>query len=36
MIKNILEKNLDKQVEPQLNLFPIPNHENIRGAGNYH
>jgi transposase len=35
MIKNILEKNLDKQVEPQLNLFPIPNHENIRGAGNY-
>ena len=35
MIKNILEKNLDKQTETQLNLFPIPNHENIRGAGHY-
>ena len=36
MIKNILEKNLDKQTESQLNLFPIPNHENIRGPGHYH
>jgi transposase len=35
MIKNILEKNLDKQTESQLNLFPIPNHENIRGPGHY-
>lgn len=35
MIKNILENNLDKQAEPQLNLFAIPDHENIRGPEHY-
>jgi hypothetical protein len=35
MIRNILENNLDKQAEPQLNLFSIADHENIRGAENY-
>ena len=35
MIKNILENNLDKQAEPQPNLFFIPGHENIRGPKNY-
>jgi len=35
MIRNILANNLDKQAEPQLNLFNISDHENIRGAGNY-
>lgn len=35
MIKNILENNLDKQAEPQLTLFVIPGHENIRGPHNY-
>jgi transposase len=35
MIKNILENNLDKQPETQLNLFIIPGHENIRGSQNY-
>lgn len=35
MIKNILENNLDKQALNQLNLFSIPDHENIRGAQNY-
>lgn len=35
MIKNILENNLDQQVEPQLSLFRIPNHENLRGPQNY-
>ncbi len=35
MVKNILENNLDKQTEPQLELFSIPDHENIRGPWNY-
>ena len=35
MIKNILENNLDKQTEAQLNLFNIPTHDNIRGPQNY-
>ena len=35
MIKNILENNLDKQEESQMNLFSIVDHENIRGADNY-
>jgi hypothetical protein len=35
MIKNILENNMDKQAEPELNLFLIPEHENIRGSQNY-
>ena len=35
MIKNILENNLDKQEESQMNLFSIADHENIRGAENY-
>jgi transposase len=35
MIKNILENNLDKQAEAQLNLFIIPSHDNIRGPQNY-
>jgi hypothetical protein len=35
MIKNILENNLDKLAVNQLNMFSIPNHENIRGPHNY-
>jgi len=35
MIRNVLENNLDKQAETQLELFIIPDHENIRGEGNY-
>jgi transposase len=35
MIKNILENNLDKQSEPEMGLFLIPDHENIRGSQNY-
>ena len=35
MIKNILENNLDKLAVDQLNLFSIPDHENIRGPQNY-
>lgn len=35
MIKNILENNLDKLAVNQLNLFSIPDHENIRGPQNY-
>jgi len=35
MIKNILENNLDKQAEAQLNLFNLPIHDNIRGPQNY-
>lgn len=35
MIKNILENNLDKQSEPEMGLFLIPDHENIRGPQNY-
>jgi transposase len=35
MIKNILEKNLDKQDETQLKLFNLPKHDNIRGSQNY-
>lgn len=35
-IKNILENNLDKlQLEDQLNLFVIPEHENLRGPQSY-
>ena len=35
MIKNILENNLDKLSEPEMGLFLIPDHENIRGPQNY-
>jgi hypothetical protein len=35
MIKNILENNRDKQSEPEMGLFLIPDHENIRGSKNY-
>jgi len=35
MIKNILEKNLDKQEDPQGDLFSIPKHDNIRGEESY-
>jgi len=35
MIKNILEKNLDKQEDPQGELFTIPKHDNIRGEDSY-
>jgi transposase len=35
MIKNILENNMDKQAEPEPNLFLIPEHDNIRGSQNY-
>ena len=35
MIRNILDNNLDKQTDPELNFFSISDHENIRGAGNY-
>jgi transposase len=35
MIKNILENNLDKQIEPQQTLFAIPTHENLRGPQHY-
>ncbi|MDO9257906.1 MAG: IS21 family transposase [Bacteroidales bacterium] len=35
MIKNILENNMDKQSDNQINLFSIPDHENIRGSQNY-
>ena len=35
MIKNILGNNLDKLAVSQLNMFSIPDHENIRGAQNY-
>jgi hypothetical protein len=34
MIKNILEKNLDKQL-PLFSNNPIPPHDNIRGKDNY-
>ena len=35
MIKNILAKGLDKQ--PLLfDNTPLPEHDNIRGSGNYH
>jgi len=35
MIKNILEKNLDKQENTQQDLFSIPKHKNIRGKDTY-
>lgn len=35
MIKNILERGLDKQVEQSDNYINIPNHENIRGQDHY-
>ncbi len=35
IIKNILENNLDKQKDPQLNLFTVPHHDNLRGAESY-
>jgi transposase len=35
MIKNILEKNLDKQEAIQEELFKIPPHKNIRGKESY-
>jgi transposase len=35
MIKNILERGLDKQQPLPDNLFNIPNHDNIRGSNHY-
>ena len=35
MIKNILEKNLDKMEDVQQDLFSIPTHNNIRGKESY-
>ncbi len=35
MVKNILEKNLDKQEDLQQGLFSIPEHNNIRGKESY-
>ena len=35
MIKNILEKGLDKQQQLSFENTPLPIHENIRGAGHY-
>jgi len=35
VIKNILEKNLDKQEIRELTLFRVPDHQNIRGASAY-
>lgn len=35
VIKNILEKNLDKQEIQELTLFRVPDHQNIRGASAY-
>jgi hypothetical protein len=34
-IKNILENELDKEQDLQLDLFRIPEHDNIRGPGPY-
>jgi hypothetical protein len=35
LIKTILKNNLDKIVDNQLDLFTIPQHENIRGSETY-
>lgn len=35
MIKNILERGLDKQISGAENNTPIPSHDNIRGKDNY-
>jgi transposase len=35
LIDNILANNLDKQPEEQMNLFTIPDHENLRGPQAY-
>lgn len=35
VIKNILEKSLDKQEIQQPTLFRVPDHQNIRGASTY-
>jgi hypothetical protein len=35
MIRNILEKGLDKQMASSDDPAPIPNHENIRGKDHY-
>lgn len=35
MIKNILERGLDKQTQLPLNSDPIPEHDNIRGKDHY-
>jgi transposase len=35
MIKNILERGLDKQKPDAENITPIPSHDNIRGKDNY-
>ncbi len=35
LIDNILANNLDKQTEEQMNLFTIPDHENLRGPHAY-
>jgi hypothetical protein len=35
MIKNILDRGLDKQVQAPDNYIVIPNHENIRGGDHY-
>jgi transposase len=34
-IKNILENNLDKQKDAQLNLYQVPPHDNLRGPKTY-
>jgi len=35
MIKNILERGLDKQIQLPLNDSSIPGHDNIRGKDHY-
>jgi hypothetical protein len=35
MIKNILERGLDKQLSLLEEQTPLPDHENIRGKDNY-
>jgi hypothetical protein len=35
MIKNILDRGLDKQLPLPDNLFHIPDHDNIRGSDHY-
>lgn len=35
LIDNILTNNLDKQTDEQINLFTIPDHENLRGPQAY-
>ena len=35
LVKNILQKNLDKQPQLEPDLFTIPQHENLRGEQAY-